>query len=477
MADRRLRPGRPGPQPRPGVPRRLGVPRRHGRRCRTTTSRSPATPSAAAEDQRASTSPLVGNDTVRVQTERLDRRPRARTCAPTSPRPSASPRPRSARTFIGPSWGASSASRRCGPCVIFVVARRARHDACTSATGRWPLPRSSRSCTTCSSPSASTPSAVRGVAGDDDRLPHRPRLLPLRHRRGLRQGPREHQRGIRQRAPHFAQAANLAVNQTHGPLDQHHGRRRSCRSARCSSSAPSCSARACCSTSRWCCSSASSSARTPRSSSRPRCSSRCAATTRRSSSSTSGPPGTRPARPRTRRHAGAEHEARSTTGRARRVASSARAAPVAAEGEGCDAHRSGRAQVGPADSVRAAQPAAAHAEVQALNGGRPGGRAPRRRPEGRLHSRHGGGHHDGRGRTPHSRRCPRVRGPRRPRPRRAQPPRPRTPSSSRCSRWCRSTHPKADLDARRARVRRGGAGHEGQKRKLAATPTSPTRWR
>ena len=56
---------------------------------------------------------------------------------------------------------------------------------------------------------------LRGHAGDDDRLPHDPRLLPLRHRRRLRQGAREHRRGVpHQRTTSLAQAANLAVNQT-----------------------------------------------------------------------------------------------------------------------------------------------------------------------------------------------------------------------------------------------------------------------
>ncbi len=49
----------------------------------------------------------------------------------------------------------------------------------------------------------------------DDRLPHHPRVLALRHRRRLRQGAREHRRGVRSPAARtYTQAANLAVNQT-----------------------------------------------------------------------------------------------------------------------------------------------------------------------------------------------------------------------------------------------------------------------
>ena len=66
-------------------------------------------------------------------------------------------------------------------------------------------------------------------------------------------------------------------------------------------------------------------------------------------------------------------------------------APVGRRGRGCDAHRSGRAQVRAADPGGPAQPAAAHAEVQALSrmptppgtrrrhGCRGGGRGGRRR--------------------------------------------------------------------------------------------------
>ena len=45
------------------------------------------------------------------------------------------------------------------------------------------------------------PGRLRGHPGDGHRLPHDPRLLALRHRRRVRQGAREHQRGGRERQP------------------------------------------------------------------------------------------------------------------------------------------------------------------------------------------------------------------------------------------------------------------------------------
>ena len=50
--------------------------------------------------------------------------------------------------------------------------------------------------------------------GDGHRPAHHPRLLALRHRRGLRQGPREHQATCASAARRTPRAANLAVNQT-----------------------------------------------------------------------------------------------------------------------------------------------------------------------------------------------------------------------------------------------------------------------
>ena len=50
--------------------------------------------------------------------------------------------------------------------------------------------------------------------GDRHRRADHPRLLALRHRRGLRQGPREHQGPREPTRTTYAEAANLAVNQT-----------------------------------------------------------------------------------------------------------------------------------------------------------------------------------------------------------------------------------------------------------------------
>ena len=55
---------------------------------------------------------------------------------------------------------------------------------------------------------------VRGHAGDGHRPAHDPRVLALRHGRRLRQGAREHQEPARASRTTYAEAANLAVNQT-----------------------------------------------------------------------------------------------------------------------------------------------------------------------------------------------------------------------------------------------------------------------
>ena len=55
---------------------------------------------------------------------------------------------------------------------------------------------------------------VRGHAGHRGRLPDDPRLLAVRHGRGLRQGPGEHRRLGTTGKLTYSQAANLAVNQT-----------------------------------------------------------------------------------------------------------------------------------------------------------------------------------------------------------------------------------------------------------------------
>ena len=59
------------------------------------------------------------------------------------------------------------------------------------------------------------PGRVRGHPGLGDRLPDHPRVLALRHRGGVRQGPGEHRPAMASTRPRtFAEAANLAVNQT-----------------------------------------------------------------------------------------------------------------------------------------------------------------------------------------------------------------------------------------------------------------------
>ena len=60
----------PGPQPGPGVPRRVRVPRRDRRDARRLRA-DRATAVGASEDERGVNVTLVGNNTVRVQTERL----------------------------------------------------------------------------------------------------------------------------------------------------------------------------------------------------------------------------------------------------------------------------------------------------------------------------------------------------------------------------------------------------------------------
>ena len=139
---------------------------------------------------------------------------------------------------------------------------------------------------------------VRDHAVVDDRLPHDPRVLALRHGRRLRQGPREHRRGV----PHQADdlLRRRPTSRSTRPWSGRSTRRssRCCRSPRSSSSASPCSARARCSTCRSPSSSASRSAPTRRSSSPRRCSSTCA--------QRAGGPGARQARRAPRRREGAD---------------------------------------------------------------------------------------------------------------------------------------------------------------------------
>ena len=139
------------------------------------------------------------------------------------------------------------------------------------------------------------PVRVRDHAVVDDRLPHDPRVLALRHRRRLRQGPREHRGGVPHAADdlHRRPPTSPSTRPWSGPSTRPSSR--CCRSPPSSSSASRCSARAPCSTSAWRCSSVSPSAPTRRSSSRRRCSSTCAVARRRSRSSTRRRCATRPA--------------------------------------------------------------------------------------------------------------------------------------------------------------------------------------
>ncbi len=268
---------------------------------RATTSRSPARRSAPARTSAGVGVTLVGNNTVRVQTERLSdtdsQKVRSRPGQGVRRRRVRGQRARSS----APRGAPRSASRRCSALVIFLIRCRCCmtrllphledgrspalialvHDLVITV-GIYALDR------------------VRGLAGDDDRLPHRARLLPLRHRRRLRQGPREHQRGVRQRADDLRAGGQPGRQPDPGPLDQHHRRR------------PAADRRGARGRRRFLGPGmlldlslvlfvGIRSAPTPRSSSPPRCWSTCARASRRSSSSTRGPRATRPARPRTSR--------------------------------------------------------------------------------------------------------------------------------------------------------------------------------
>ena len=81
-----------------------------------------ATPSAPPRTSRGVNVTLVGNDTVRVQTERLSET-ESQTCGPTSPRRSTSPEQDVSGTFIGPSWGASVSQQALRALVIFLARR------------------------------------------------------------------------------------------------------------------------------------------------------------------------------------------------------------------------------------------------------------------------------------------------------------------------------------------------------------------
>ena len=64
---------------------------------------------------------------------------------------------------------------------------------------------------------------LRGLAGHRDRLPDHPRVLAVRHRGRVRQGPGEHPR--HQAARHLLRGGQPGGQPDPGPLDQHLGRR------------------------------------------------------------------------------------------------------------------------------------------------------------------------------------------------------------------------------------------------------------
>ena len=116
--------------------------------------------------------------------------------------------------------------------------------------------------------------ADRLLGQPDDR--HRPaddpRLLALRHRGGLRQGPGEYRRPAHHPALHLQRRGQPGAQPDPGPVDQHLADRAPAGRAHPVHRRRACSARARSRTWRSCCSSACCPAPTPRSSSRPRCS-------------------------------------------------------------------------------------------------------------------------------------------------------------------------------------------------------------
>ena len=128
------------------------------------------------------------------------RRRRPRPARPSWPRRSASPRTSITSSFVGASWGSSVSDKARNALVVFLVlvslvlAAVLPHleDVARGAGRPAARPRHHRR--------HLRPRRVRDHAGVGDRLPHHPRLLALRHRRGVRQGAREHQRSGRERA-------------------------------------------------------------------------------------------------------------------------------------------------------------------------------------------------------------------------------------------------------------------------------------
>ena len=296
-----------GPQLRAGVPRRLGVPgpRRQHTQDFEQTGRQAL--SARGERRRRG-----GHQARQQHHPGADREAHRRTDRGRQgqagqgvrcPEPTRSP-PRSS----GASWGSSVSDKARNALVVFLVlvslvlaAYFRTWKMSAGGPGRAAArPRHHRR--------HLRPRRVRDHPGVGDRLPHDPRLLPLRHRRRVRQGAREHQRGRRNGADVLLPGRQPGGQPDPGPLDQHLGRGPAAggRDPRRRLHRPRCRAR--CSTSASRCSSASRPAPTPRSSSPPRCWPTCASASRRCSSCASGPSGyqatrrpRRPGAPRPRR--------------------------------------------------------------------------------------------------------------------------------------------------------------------------------
>ena len=204
---------------------------------------------------RASPSDAVAVGRARGRAARRDRRRRTPSaCRPTQLDRGAGdrdPRPRSPRRttcrVAATSRSRSSARRgaRTSPAgairglVIFLVLVSIVHGACTSAPGRCRSPR-----IVVAGPRPARHGRrlrhrrLRGHAGRRDRVPDDPRLLALRHRRGVRQGAREHG-ALATGDPHVRGDGQPRGEPDARALDQHVDRRRCCRSRRSSSSARS----------------------------------------------------------------------------------------------------------------------------------------------------------------------------------------------------------------------------------------------
>ena len=216
-----------GPQLRHRVHRRRAV---HASRCRSSEVDPGRTPTSCATavagtgiDARRSTrsSPPRAASAILVQTEPLDRRGerrdrrRDRPGRPASTRRTTSPRPRSA-----PSWGKEVAKRSLLGLAVFLVLvvlfiwayfREWKMSVAAIVALAHDVADHHRRLRAL---------RLRGDAGDGDRRADHPRLLALRHRRGLRQGAREHHEPAG--APHDVRRGGQPRRQPDpGALDQH----------------------------------------------------------------------------------------------------------------------------------------------------------------------------------------------------------------------------------------------------------------